>query len=101
MGEDGRSSSAEQIFPKEKISTEVGLITNSASGTSLESFGWLGLDNIHALVNQTQMEPTSGSGRLDGEKDGPSTTSSTSRILRELQNQIGAYDVMLGMLSLQ
>ncbi|MCL4160077.1 UNVERIFIED_CONTAM: hypothetical protein GTU68_053136 [Idotea baltica] len=39
MVENGRSSSAERIFPREKISTEVGLITNLTLGTSLESFG--------------------------------------------------------------
>ncbi|MCL4151786.1 UNVERIFIED_CONTAM: hypothetical protein GTU68_046036 [Idotea baltica] len=38
MMEDGRSSSAERIFPRE-ISSEVGLITISASGTSQKSFG--------------------------------------------------------------
>ncbi|MCL4152131.1 UNVERIFIED_CONTAM: hypothetical protein GTU68_034423 [Idotea baltica] len=65
MVEDGRSSSAEQIFPREKISTEVGLIINSASGTSLESFG-------SASTTFTPSE----------RNDGPSTTSSTSRILQ-------------------
>ncbi|MCL4160670.1 UNVERIFIED_CONTAM: hypothetical protein GTU68_061163 [Idotea baltica] len=65
MGEDGRSSSAEQFFQSEKISSETGKPINSASGTSLESFG---------LASTTFMPWE--------KKDGPSTTSSTSRILQ-------------------